>query len=113
MLLSGTPYSNKVVKLSDIIVVKFSVGVKEDKANNQKRAYELVDHSIVRVLFVYRFFTKKGLGYIVIEYMHRRVLKPVEDLSLIDRIAYVLAHLTKIHHSIPGVLRGGKSCGIF
>jgi hypothetical protein len=113
MLLSGTLYSNKVVKLSDIIVVKFSVGVKEDKANNQKRAYELVNYSIVRIPFVYWFFTKKGLGYIIIEHMYRRVLKPIKDPSLIDRIAYVLAHLTKIYHSILGALRGGKSRGIF
>ena len=113
VLLGGTPYGNKVVKLSDIAVVKFGVGVKEDEANNQKRAYELVDHSIVRVPFVYRFFSKEGLGYIVMEHMQGRVLKPVEDPSLMDRITYVLTHLAKIHHSIPGALGGGKSRGSF
>lgn len=111
--LGGTPYGNKVVKLSNIAVVKFGVGVKEDKANNQKRAYELVNHSIIRVPFVYRFFTKEGLGYIVMEHIKGRVLKTNEDPSLIDRIAYVLAHLIKIHHFILGALGGGKLRSIF
>jgi len=113
VLLSRTPYGNKVVKLSDIIIVKFGVSIKEDEANNQKRAYELIDYSIVRVLFVYRFFTKEGLSYIVMEHIQERVLKPVEDLSLIDRITYVLTHLVKIYYSIPGALKGGKSRGSF
>jgi hypothetical protein len=34
ILLGRTPYNNKVVKLFNITVVKFSVSVKEDKANN-------------------------------------------------------------------------------
>ena len=67
--LSKAPYGNNVVKISDNVVVKFGVGVKEEEANNQKRAYELIDHNIVRVPFVYRFFTKDQLGYIVMKYM--------------------------------------------
>jgi hypothetical protein len=34
MLLGRTPYSNKVVKLFNIIIVKFNISIKKDKANN-------------------------------------------------------------------------------
>lgn len=111
--LGRAPYGNSIVKLSEMAVVKCGVAVREEEKNNQRRAYELVDHSIVRVPFVYQVFTQGGLGYIVMECMQVRVLKPIEYLSLIDRIAYVFAHLAKVHSSIPGEIGGGKSHGIF
>jgi hypothetical protein len=69
VFLNRTLYGNKVIKLSDIIIVKFNISIKKDEVNNQKRAYELIDYNIVRILFVYRFFIKEGLSYIVIEYI--------------------------------------------
>ncbi|RDL33130.1 uncharacterized protein BP5553_08569 [Venustampulla echinocandica] len=81
--LGGAPYGNNVIKLSDKAVVKFGIGVTEEEAKSQRRAYELIDHSVVRVPSVYRFFTKEELGYIVMEYMEGRVLEPVEDPPLI------------------------------
>ena len=34
MPLSKTPYNNKVIKLFNIIVIKFNINIKENKANN-------------------------------------------------------------------------------
>jgi hypothetical protein len=34
MPLNRILYNNKVIKLSDIIVVKFNINIKKDKANN-------------------------------------------------------------------------------
>ncbi|KAH7317276.1 hypothetical protein BKA65DRAFT_111966 [Rhexocercosporidium sp. MPI-PUGE-AT-0058] len=110
--LSEACYDNHVVKLSEGAVVKFGIGVKEEEAKSLRRAYELVDHDIVRIPFVYRFFIKAQQGYIVMEYMQGRVIKSVEDHVLIDRIADIVAYLTTIRGSIPGPLGGGVSSGI-
>ncbi|KAG4436696.1 hypothetical protein IFR05_007810 [Cadophora sp. M221] len=110
--LSEICYDNHVVKLSEEAVVKFGIGVKEEEAKSLKRAYELVGHDIVRVPFVYRFFIRAKQGYIVMEYMQGRVIKPVEEHGLIERIADILAYLTTIRGSIPGPLGGGVSSGI-
>jgi hypothetical protein len=57
--LSEACYNNHVVRLSDKVVVKFGIGVKEKEAESQRRAYELINNNIVRILLVYRFFTKE------------------------------------------------------
>jgi hypothetical protein len=45
----------------------------------------LVDHNIVRVPCVYRFFNdNSGLGYIIMEYMPGKVIEPLEDSTRID-----------------------------
>jgi hypothetical protein len=41
LLLSGAAYGNKVIKLSDKAVVKFGIGVKEEEANNQRKAFNI------------------------------------------------------------------------
>ncbi|KAK0100153.1 hypothetical protein ONS95_008492 [Cadophora gregata] len=110
--LSKACYDNHVVKLSEEAVVKFGRGIKEEEAKSLRRAYELVDHDVVRIPFVYRFFTKAQQGYIVMEYMRGRVIEPVEDHVLIERIADVVAYLTTIRGSVPGPLGGGVSSGI-
>ncbi|KAL5317343.1 hypothetical protein ACEPPN_014438 [Leptodophora sp. 'Broadleaf-Isolate-01'] len=110
--LSEACYDNHVVKLSEEAVVKFGIGVKEEEAKGLRRAYELVDHDIVRIPLVYRFFIKAQQGYIVMEYMQGRVIKPVKEPGQIERIADILAYLTTIRGSIPGPLGGGVSIGI-
>jgi hypothetical protein len=57
--LSEARYNNHVVRLSDKVVVKFSIGVKKEEAESQRRAYELINNNIVQILLVYRFFTKE------------------------------------------------------
>ena len=92
------------VKLSDHAVVRLGICVKEEEANNQRRAYELVDHNFVRIPINSLPLLHQGAtrlsSYGV--YMPGRVLEPVEDPALITRIAYVLAHLANIRRSIPG-----------
>ncbi|KAH6710812.1 hypothetical protein BKA61DRAFT_612471 [Leptodontidium sp. MPI-SDFR-AT-0119] len=102
--LSEACYDNHVVKLSEEAVVKFGIGVKEEEAKGLRRAYELVDHDIVRIPLVYRFFIKAQQGYIVMEYMQGRVIKSIKEPGQIERIADILAYLTTIRGSIPGPL---------
>ena len=67
--LSGAQCPQKIVKLSDRLVVKFGIGVTKE-ANNQRRADELVDHAVVRIPSLCHFFAdKQGLGYIIMEYL--------------------------------------------
>jgi hypothetical protein len=44
--------------------------------------------------------------------MQGRVMEPVENSFLRNRIANILAYLTNIRGSMPGPLGGGVSCGI-
>lgn len=112
-LLEGPPYGNKIIKLSDHEIIKFGLGVTEKEAENQKRAYLLVDHNIVRVPRVYRFFNdNSGLGYIIMEYMPGKVIEPLEDSTRIEKIARVLAHFATLRGNIPGTLSGGSPCGL-
>lgn len=56
-------------------MVKFGVSVKKDEATNQQAAYNLINHRIIRVPRVYRFFNdSNGLGYLVMEYVAGRVI---------------------------------------
>lgn len=103
-VLGGAPYGNIVIKISDQAVVKFGVGVKEEEANNQRRAYELLNPSVVRIPRVYRFFVDERFGYLVMEYMKGQVLDPLEDLDCIYKIVYMLAQLAEINSCIPAHL---------
>jgi Phosphotransferase enzyme family len=112
-ILGGAPYGNKVIRLSDDQVIKFGIGVTREEAENQKRAFDIVDHNIIRVPRVYRFFEDgSGLGYLIMEYMAGKVIDPLEDSSCIEKIARVLTHFASLHGDIPGTLSGGPSCGL-
>lgn len=45
-IVGGIQEGNLVVKTSNDTVIKFGPGVTEDEANNQRKAYELIDHNI-------------------------------------------------------------------
>lgn len=56
-IIGGVHEGILVVRISEQVVIKFGPGVSKDEAMNQQRAYGLLDHDIVRVPRVYRFFT--------------------------------------------------------
>lgn len=111
-VIGGAPYGNLVIKLSETAVVKFGVGVKEEEANNMKMAYQLLDHNIVRVPLLYRFFTRGAFGYIVMEYIQGRIIEPLEAPNLISKILRIVAHFAEICGLKPGPLGGGASRGL-
>ncbi|MCJ1409488.1 hypothetical protein MMC19_003569 [Ptychographa xylographoides] len=111
-IIGGAPYGNRVIKLSDKAVIKFGVGVREEEAKNLKMASILLDPTIVRVPYVYRFFTHESLSYIVMEYIKGRIIESLEDLALINKINGVVAHFAEICSSKPGPLGGGVSRGL-
>ncbi|KAJ5477638.1 hypothetical protein N7530_003147 [Penicillium desertorum] len=83
-IVGGRQEGNLVVKTSNDTVIKLGPGVTEDEANNQRKVYGLIDHDIVRVPRVHRFFTDElGRGYIVMEYIEGCVMDPLDDPHLI------------------------------
>jgi len=115
-IVGGVFHGNLVVKLSEEIVVKFGWGVTVDEADNQRKAFELLDHNIVRVPQVYRYFTQLVEGYsprgfIVMEYIHGDIIKSPNG-SQINQIAQILSYFAGIHGRHPGPLQRGVSHGL-
>jgi hypothetical protein len=56
-LIGGSKYGNRIIKVSENLVVKFGPGVSSHEAMNQTKARELVDSRIVQIPRVHRFFS--------------------------------------------------------
>ncbi|TVY90081.1 hypothetical protein LAWI1_G007131 [Lachnellula willkommii] len=106
-----------VVKLSEEVVVKFGWRVTAEEADNQRKAFELLDRNIVRVPQLYRYFTRSDergfppTGYIVMEYIHGEICQS-PDSSQIDKIAHILLYFSSIQNKHPGPLQRGISHGL-
>jgi aminoglycoside phosphotransferase (APT) family kinase protein len=109
----GSTYGNLVVRVSEIAVIKFGMGLSKDEAENQERAYSLVDPNIVRVPRVHRFFTDKtGRGYIMMDYIEGTVIDPLDEPDRIAKLVRVLDHFSTIEDVLPGSLSRGPSRGL-
>ncbi|KAK9850830.1 hypothetical protein MYU51_011403 [Penicillium brevicompactum] len=106
-------YGKRVIKISDHQVVKYGPDVTKEEFENQRIAHELVDSRIARVPRVYDFFVdERGWGYIVMEFMKGKVIDPLDDVSLIQRIANMLNHFATLRYDIPGSIYGGPCRGL-
>ncbi|KAL5324864.1 hypothetical protein ACEPPN_005983 [Leptodophora sp. 'Broadleaf-Isolate-01'] len=91
-----------------------------EEAGNQRRAFELLDRNIVRVLQVYHYFTLSNgqgwpdSGHIVMEYIHGKVLGEDETPSneQVERLAHILQYFSTLQGNRPGPLEGGASRGL-
>jgi hypothetical protein len=116
-IVGGVFHGNLVVKLSDEMVVKFGWGVTAEEADNQRKAFELLDCGIVRVPQLYRYFTHGDAegcpprGFIVMEYVHGEVLQSL-DSGQINQIVQILSHFSSIQGQHTGPLRTGVSRGL-
>ncbi|KAK2799004.1 hypothetical protein FQN50_008631 [Emmonsiellopsis sp. PD_5] len=112
-IVGGVQYGRLVVRISEKIVIKFGMGVSRHEADNQQRAYDLIDHDIVRIPRVHRFFTDElGRGYIMMDYMEGEVVDPLEDSDRIKNVARVLDHFSTITGDTPGSLSSGPCSGL-
>ncbi|KAJ5621362.1 hypothetical protein N7528_006145 [Penicillium herquei] len=121
-MIGGNRYGNKVIKISDRVVVKYG-GVQESEAAIQKFAFNTVDRNIVHIPEVYRFVESSHRsadleGYLFMEYIHGKTLENIdfyEHPSLPSRVANILIHLGKIispdSDHIPGPLHEGQPLG--
>jgi serine/threonine protein kinase len=98
----------KVVQISYQIVVK--IGATEQEAENQRIARSLVDLKIAYVPEVYRFFTLRGCGYLVMEYIDGNSF--METPNATSCMLSVLDHFSQIQSSKSGPFAGGPPQGL-
>ncbi|KAH6716176.1 kinase-like domain-containing protein [Leptodontidium sp. MPI-SDFR-AT-0119] len=116
-IIGGQPQGSLVIKLSDEIVVKFGAGVSVEEADNQRKAYELLDGGVVRVPRVVRYFTRTfdhtslPIEYLVMEYIYGDILELLGS-HLVDQIVKILSHFSTIRSLRPGLLQTGVSRGL-
>jgi hypothetical protein len=112
-IIGGTSDGNLVVRVSEQTVIKFGPGLSKDEAVNQQKVYSLINHNIVRVPRVHRFFTDSmGRGYIMMDYIEGRVIDPLVEPDRIERLAHVLDYFSTLKGDIPGSLSGGPCRGL-
>ncbi|OCL07411.1 hypothetical protein AOQ84DRAFT_59380 [Glonium stellatum] len=68
-ILSAPQCSNKVVRITDSLAVKFGHFVTAQEFRNQQIAQRRLDADIVNVPTAYRFVQKEEIGYIVMDYV--------------------------------------------
>jgi hypothetical protein len=110
--------SPHVIQLSDTAIAKFGIGVHEEEANNQRRAFDLLNPHVVRIPRVYRFVHRQNEygvteGYLVMEYIYGSIPSPEHYSNLAARLLPILRQFETIQNSIPGSLGGGPSRGMF
>lgn len=96
------------------MVVKFGSWVSIHEAENQQRAYELIDADIVVVPQVHQFFTDNdGWGYLVMDsFLQGKTIDPLSE-SHVQRLASILEYFSSITARTPGSLGGDPSVGLF
>ena len=118
-VVGGSKYGNVVVKLSDLAVVKYGLGVTAQEARAQSFAYDNLDHQIVHVPRVLRFFSVQNdryssVGYLVMEFVHGQSLESIDwakSQHLVRNISMSLHHINMIIGSIAGPIGGGQAHG--
>jgi len=115
-VLSGVTSGNYVIKLSETVVVKFGKGVSLGEADNQIKAFELLNRTVVRVPRVYRYFEHSGegavlMGFLVMEYIHGEIIES-PNRTQINQIASMVSRFAHIQNQRPGSLQGGASRGL-
>jgi serine/threonine protein kinase len=104
---------HSVLRISQDAVVKCGFGITQEEAEDQTQAYHLIDPTIIRVPRVYRYFTRKGIGYIVMEFIDGKPLNLTEDVSTCKKVVKALAHFSRVQNHQPGPLGGGIARGLF
>jgi thiamine kinase-like enzyme len=101
-----------VIRISEEAVVKVGYGVYQDEFQNQQKAYEMIDPSIIRIPKVYRYFRKDDTGYLIMEYMNGKELSTVEDPDIfLKPMVEVLKYFEQIRCDTPGAFHGGLPTG--
>jgi serine/threonine protein kinase len=101
-----------VIRISEEAVVKCGFGVTQLEAQNQQKAYKLINPSVIRIPQVYRFFSNGDIGYIVMEYISGEELSTVADSDIfLKPMVKVLKSFEQVQHHKPGPFHGGLAIG--
>ena len=112
-LLSAEGYTNCVVYISQYnVAIKFGSVDYTHEALNQRAAGELVDHSIVKALYVFDHFTSDEFGYLVMEFIPGAVSEHLSTLQY-HKLGEAVQHLHSIQRAtVIGPLSGGPAEGV-
>jgi len=109
--------SNRVIKLSDDIAVKYGPGVGPSEAATQELAHRKAITSIVHVPRIFRFFLRESdkntpwvgtEGYLFMEYVSGQLMDELDlavHSDIIPRVAKIILHLGQIQvpdYQVPG-----------
>ena len=109
-------FGNRVMRFSDTLAVKHGQSLTKHEANNQYKAHQLLDPSVVRVPRVFHFFEHQNpqdpdpTGYILMEYVDGEKLEDLTDLQL-TQIAKIIKYMTSFRGPGPAGLMGGPIGG--
>ncbi|KAK7177888.1 C6 zinc finger domain protein [Paraphaeosphaeria sporulosa] len=112
MIISELEGGLSIIKVSNDVVIKCGVGVTQQEADNQKRAFHLIDQKIIRVPRVYRYVAWANIGYLVMEFIDGEPLHVFDDPNICAAVAAALDHFAFIRSDQPGPLGAGPARGI-
>lgn len=105
-LISGEKRGNRILKISNSLVVKYGFSVTEEEARNQRRASQLLNPDIVRVPQVQRFFRDdSGKGYLVMDFVEGKVVNTFTEPHY-QKVAAILDHFRQFSGKNPGNIDG-------
>ncbi|KAF2105506.1 hypothetical protein BDV96DRAFT_373282 [Lophiotrema nucula] len=107
-VLSASQYSNRVVRITDSLAVKFGHFVTAQEFRNQQVAQRCLNAGIVNVPTAYRFIQKEDIGYIVMDYVEGDTLE-LASAKPIAELGKVLGHIHQQPATRPGPL-GADQC---
>ena len=115
-LLDNVRGSSRQVVRKGIFAIKYG-NVRPGEARSQREAYRILDPSIVKVPFVYRYFTRKDdderSGYLVMEYVPSSRPSSAYTEQDVTRVVDILHHMHSFRRlENPGPVGGGKSDGL-
>lgn len=111
-IISELEGGHSIIRVSDDVVVKCGFGVTQHEADNQRKAFQLINQTIMRVPRVYRYVAWSNIGYLVIEFINGEPLHVFDDPNVCASIAEALEHFAYIRSDQPSPLSAGPACGI-
>ncbi|KAF2254351.1 kinase-like protein [Trematosphaeria pertusa] len=111
-ILSAPQCSNKVVRITDSLAVKFGHFVTAQEFKNQQVAQRRLDADIVNVPTAYRFLQKEEIGYIVMDYVDGETLDLASAENMAEELGNILGYIHQQGATKPGSLGGGPVSGV-
>jgi tRNA A-37 threonylcarbamoyl transferase component Bud32 len=111
-VLSELQCSNRVVRISDSLAVKFGRFVTAQEFQNQQVAKQCLDANIVNVPTAHRYIKKKDIGYIVMDYVNGDTLDLASAKPMAEELGKVLDHIHRHGATKAGPLGGGPVAGV-
>ncbi|KAL6705403.1 hypothetical protein ACN47E_007052 [Coniothyrium glycines] len=90
IILSAPECSNKVVRITNSLAVKFGQYVTAQEFTNQQIAQRRLDANIVNVPKVHRFIQEDDIGYIVMDYIDGETLNLQRAKAMAEKLGKVL-----------------------